>query len=143
MTMKPSLVVTGMAGVLLVAVVAPAQTVDRDVQRAIQEFRQGEWSRAAMLLRVAAPRLKEARARADAFKVLGLCEVELRRPAAAEVAFVEALTALPLLDLNPVEDPPEAVTVFRAVRDRLEGRLSISGDRRPARDPRTTPASDP
>ncbi|MBI3073481.1 MAG: PEGA domain-containing protein [Deltaproteobacteria bacterium] len=112
--------------VVLAAARAQAEEADAALGRALAAFGAGEWDKAATLLRIVAPQIKDAAARARAYKTLGLAEIERKRPSDAESAFVKALTADPVVDIDPNEDPPKAVTLFRAVRDRLDGRLVVT-----------------
>ncbi|MBI3070777.1 MAG: hypothetical protein HYY84_01490 [Deltaproteobacteria bacterium] len=118
---------------VLSAVEASAGDDADEMKRAEQEFTRGNWEKAADILRRAAPKLGGAARRAVAFKMLGLAEIERRQIAEAEAAFVQALTADPLIDVDPNEDTPKAVALFRGVRDRLDGRLSVTADQPAAR----------
>ncbi|MBI3072299.1 MAG: hypothetical protein HYY84_09295 [Deltaproteobacteria bacterium] len=131
--MKRLAITTGAFLAFLMSFIASAETPDETLASALKEFVRGEWEKAATQLRVIAPKLTDLKRRAIAWKTVGLAEIERRRVADAEAAFVEALTADPLVEVDPVEDTPAAVALFRGVRNRLEGRLAITTNHADAR----------
>ena len=90
----------------------PAQSI---FKRGLSEFQRAEWKRAVKSLLSAAPRLKEPKERAIAYRQAGLARVELKQDRGAEEAFMLALTADPLVDVDPVEVQPRSVDA-RATR---------------------------
>jgi hypothetical protein len=84
-------------------------------------------------LSAAATKLRDPKARARAYKQVGIAQLELGKSSAAEQAFVFALTADALVDVDPVSDPPTAVALFRSTRDKLDGTLTVAANRREAR----------
>ncbi|MBI3071701.1 MAG: tetratricopeptide repeat protein [Deltaproteobacteria bacterium] len=104
---------------LIFAGVADAKTPETLVKQGIGFANKGKWRQAAKLLAAAAPRVKEAKARAVAYKHLGLARWELGDKKGAEEAFRRALGADARVELDPNDEPPAVVVFFRAIREKV------------------------
>ncbi|MBI3072859.1 MAG: PEGA domain-containing protein [Deltaproteobacteria bacterium] len=103
------------------------------LKNGLTQFARGEWKGAVKTLRALAPRLTDPPKRGVAYLHLGLAQLELKQFRLAEDAFALAVTADPLIDVDPVEHPPRGVALFRATRDRFDALLTVLVDGPPAR----------
>lgn len=97
-----------------------------------EAYEQGDYKRAIKLLRpLLYPhnRLSTAKKLIDAHKMLGISSVFEKDVAAAEQSFMAILAERPIYRLDPLIDPPAAVTLFQEVKQRNAEMLRQIEDR--------------